>query len=137
MNAVAGPTAASADRFDEVVFTDARDLRAVRTFVRGRAEAAGLPAPRADLLVLAVSELVTNAVQHAAGPGRVRVWAEHGSVVCEVHDVGPATARMAPAVMPGADSVRGRGLAIVERVCDVVTVLPGASETVVQLRMNW
>ena len=38
--------------------------------------------------------------------------------------------------MPSADSVRGRGLAIVEQICDEVAVLTGPGETVVRIRLS-
>ena len=65
------------------------DLSAVRAFVADRASALGLGDHRTELLVLAVSELATNTLQHTAGGGRVRVFARAGVVVCDVVDQGP------------------------------------------------
>ncbi|MDG4824755.1 ATP-binding protein [Asanoa sp. WMMD1127] len=118
----------------EVDYSEAGDLAAVRAFVRTRAEAHGLAPDRADLLVLAVSELATNTLQHGTGGGRVTVWARDGQLVCEVLDQGPA--RDFGRAMPPADAVRGRGLAIVERVCDDVSSTTGAHGTVVRLGLT-
>ncbi|GAB3933699.1 hypothetical protein GCM10027614_05230 [Micromonospora vulcania] len=38
--------------------------------------------------------------------------------------------------MPAADAARGRGLAIVEQICDEVAVLDGPEETVVRIRLG-
>ncbi|ASW55232.1 ATP-binding protein [Plantactinospora sp. KBS50] len=110
------------------------DLAGVRAFVRSRAETLGLPPERTDLLVLAVSELATNTLQHTAGGGRVRVWADADDVLCEVVDHGAA--RVFGRVMPAAGEIRGRGLAIVERVCDEVSSTVGPTGTVVLLRLR-
>jgi anti-sigma regulatory factor (Ser/Thr protein kinase) len=101
---------------DAVSYTDAGDLATVRAFVRSRAVLFGLPPERVDLLVLAVNELTTNTVRHTTGGGRVRVWAEAGHIVCDVDDQGPE--RRFGRAMPPPDAVGGRGLAIIERICD-------------------
>jgi anti-sigma regulatory factor (Ser/Thr protein kinase) len=114
------------------------DLRAVRAFVADRASALGLAEARVDLLTLAVSELATNTLQHTSGGGRVRVWADGGQVVCDVVDSssGEAPVRAFGRAMPGADALRGRGLAIVERVCDTVDVGAVDGGTRVRIRLN-
>src|SRR3954447_20962045 len=65
-------------------------------------------------LVLAVSELATNAVKHAATPFEVAVETD-GIVRVEVEDRSPQ-----PLVPGGAGptATSGRGLGIVEQVCD-------------------
>ena len=115
-------------------YSEAEELAAVREFVRAHATALGLSRVRADLLMLAVSELTTNTLQHTRGGGRVRLWAEDHQVVCDVVDGGAMRTFGRP--MPPADSVRGRGLAIVERVCDEVSVSQGPEGTVVRLRLS-
>jgi serine/threonine-protein kinase RsbW len=110
------------------------ELGAVRAFVRSRALALGLAAERAELLLVAVSELATNTLQHTTGRGRVQVWAEAGQLICDVVD-GGAT-RAFGRGMPPADAARGRGLAIVEQVCDEVSVIVGPDATAVQLRLR-
>jgi len=104
----------------ETVYAVPGDLAQVREFVRTRAADLGLPEHRAELLTLAVSELATNTLQHTAGGGVVRLWAAGGRVRCEVIDGGPI--RTLGRTMPAADAPRGRGLAIVERICDEVGV---------------
>ncbi|WP_030440337.1 ATP-binding protein [Actinoplanes subtropicus] len=109
------------------------DLATVREFVRAESERLGLTRIRADLLAVAVSELATNTLQHTDGGGLVRIWAEPGRVRCEVVDGGdpPGFGR----AMPSADAPRGRGLAIVERICDEVGIHPDGEGTAVRLGM--
>lgn len=115
------------DGGDGMSYTRPDDLRRIRAFVAERARALGMAAARADLLILAVSELTTNTLQHTSGGGHIRVWAEGGRVVCDVVDRGAE--RPFGRGMPSPEAVRGRGLAIVERVCDAVhtTTVPGGT----------
>jgi anti-sigma regulatory factor (Ser/Thr protein kinase) len=104
----------------EMTYDRPADLAEVRAFVRARAGDLGLPDRRADLLTLAVSELATNTLQHTVGGGRVRLRVEPGRLLCDVIDQGPL--RRFGRAMPAAQEVRGRGLAIVERICDEVGI---------------
>ncbi|MEU8818617.1 ATP-binding protein [Actinoplanes sp. NPDC048796] len=118
----------------ETTYHEPGDLAPLRDFVRLHATALGLPGSRADLLTLAVSELATNTLQHTEGGGRVRLWASDGRVYCDVIDGGPM--RVLGRDMPAADALRGRGLAIVERVCDEVGVEAAAEGTRVRLALD-
>jgi len=117
-----------------MAYTEPDDLRVVRTFVAERALELGLPAARVDLLTLAVSELTTNTLQHTGGGGHIRLWAENGRLICDVVDGGGP--RPFGRAMPSAEAIRGRGLAIVERVCDSVhtSTVPGG--TLVRICLN-
>ena len=66
--------------------------------------------PREDVL-LVVTELLSNAVDHGRGPVRLTVESRSGSVRIEVHDTAPDAPRPQP-LDPYA--VRGRGLQMVE-----------------------
>ncbi|GAB3830286.1 ATP-binding protein [Dactylosporangium cerinum] len=123
-----------ADRSDTLSYGDVGDLGTVREFVRRHALALGMSEARTELLMLAVNELATNTVQHTIGGGQVRVWADDGHIVCDVVDQGPP--RTFQRQMPPADAVRGRGLAIVERVCDHVDTVSGPEGTTVRLRLH-
>ncbi|MFI5492236.1 ATP-binding protein [Actinoplanes sp. NPDC051859] len=116
---------------DTLAYHKPGDLSAVRAFVTDRAAALGLGEHRAELLVLAVSELATNTLQHTTGGGRVRVFARSGTVVCDVVDQGPLPDLNRH--MPAADAVGGRGLAIVAQVCDDVETTAVADGTRVRL----
>lgn len=118
----------------EIAYSEPEDLARVRRFVRDEAHGLGLPEARADLLTIAVSELATNTLQHTDGGGRVQLWADDGHVLCEVIDAGKP--RTFGRVMPGAREPRGRGLAIVERVCDDVALTDAPDGTHVRLSMT-
>jgi anti-sigma regulatory factor (Ser/Thr protein kinase) len=106
-------------------------IAGLRTLVRDRASAEHWLAPdRIDTLVLALSEITTNAVRHG-GPNReLRLWLTGNAVVCEVSDdgadpPGPLAGYLPPT--PGA--VGGMGLWLVGQVCDSLTVRAEAGHT--------
>ncbi len=118
----------------EMSYAEPGDLAKVREFVRAGSAALGLPEHRAELLTLAVSELATNTLQHTSGGGVVRLWAEDGRILCDVIDGGALRTLGRP--MPAADALRGRGLAIVERICDEVDVETAEHSTRVRLALD-
>lgn len=120
---------------EQVGYDHADDLHGLRLWVRAHAIDAGLTPARADLLMLAVSELASNTLRHTNGGGLVEVRGEDDGVVCEVTDDGPLAARV-PGTMPQATATGGRGLAIVERVCDDVSVRADGERTVTRLWMR-
>jgi anti-sigma regulatory factor (Ser/Thr protein kinase) len=81
------------------------DLQGLRRQVRDRC-ADVLAADSVDDLVLAVGEVVTNAVRHGEPPVRVRLWTTPGRVVCSVTDQG----RGVQDPVAGYRPVRGEGL---------------------------
>jgi anti-sigma regulatory factor (Ser/Thr protein kinase) len=87
---------------------DARDLPVVRSSVRAFALAAG---DVVDDLVLATSELVTNALVHAGGPCHVAAMRTSSLFRLAVTDTDPAPLRLA-AAPAGPLATSGRGLAI-------------------------
>jgi serine/threonine-protein kinase RsbW len=118
-----------------MLYTEPDDLPIVRTFVAERARALGLADARIDLFIVAVSELTTNTLQHTSGGGHVRVWADKGQLICDVVDGGGP--RQFGRVMPSAQAVRGRGLAMVERICDSVHTFAVPGGTLVRICLNF
>jgi anti-sigma regulatory factor (Ser/Thr protein kinase) len=114
-------------------FTGA-DLSGVRAFVR-RQSAGVLSAGRTAELMLAMHELAANTLTHTAGGGRIAVWHEPGMMVCQVDDTGHLTDPMAGRIRPSSRQSSGRGLLLVNQVCDLVRVYtsPGATSIRVQL----
>jgi anti-sigma regulatory factor (Ser/Thr protein kinase) len=117
-----------------MTYAEPKDLPAVRAFVAERAGALGLTAARISLLTVAVSELTTNTLQHTSGGGHIRIWAENGRLICDVVDGGGP--RQFGRAMPSAEAVRGRGLAIVERICDSVQSIAVPGGTLVRICLN-
>lgn len=124
----------SVGRVASVTYGTSDDLAGIRAFVRRHAERLGLAADRVNGLALATSELVTNTVQHTTQGGLVRIWGRAGTVFCDVVDSGPL--RTFGRAMPPPDADRGRGLAIVERVCDEVVSFRESGRTVVRMRFG-
>jgi anti-sigma regulatory factor (Ser/Thr protein kinase) len=87
---------------------DATEVSAVRRFLRETFDAWGLTAYENAELV--VSELVSNAIQHGAGPPLVRLVRRSGRVRIEVDD---ASGRPPVVRRPGHQQPSGRGLAII------------------------
>jgi anti-sigma regulatory factor (Ser/Thr protein kinase) len=104
---------------DEMPFT-IDDLSAVRTMVQAWSRAAGVEPVRADDLVLAVNELATNSIRHGGGEGVVRAWREPGFFVCEVRDSGHIDDPLAGRGLPADPRESGRGLWLVNQLCDLV-----------------
>ncbi len=115
---------------------DADELPAVRRFVTRHASRAGLSATRVGDLEVAVNEVATNAVVHGGGPGTVRIWPERGSVICEVSDSGYLRDPLAGRIPPGLDSEHGRGLLLVNYLCDLVRMYTHRAGTTMHLHMR-
>jgi signal transduction histidine kinase len=65
----------------------------------------------AELAKLVVSELVTNAQQHGAGPVQLRLGLDDGVLRVEVHDCGPGRPVCR---QPSVEDERGRGLGLLD-----------------------
>jgi anti-sigma regulatory factor (Ser/Thr protein kinase) len=113
-----------------------QSMAGLRRFVGERAAAAGLaPARTADLLV-AVNELATNSIMHAGGSGTLRVWSDAEYLVCEMRDAGRFDRLLAGRIPPPLDAEHGRGLVLVNHLCDLVTTYSGPDRTVVRLHIR-
>ena len=115
---------------------DVDELPAVRRFVADHAGRAGLAANRVGDLEVAVNEVATNAVIHGGGPGTLRIWRERGSLVCEICDPGELTDPLAGRIPPGLDSEHGRGLLLVNYLCDLVQTYTRRASTTLRLHMR-
>lgn len=110
------------------------DLAPARSFMRAQAAALLLDREATADLVLAVDEVLSNAILHGHAPGRVWVYREGLMLVCHVHDSGPGFADpLAGYLPPDQDAARGRGLWIARQICDCVEVANDATGTHVRL----
>jgi anti-sigma regulatory factor (Ser/Thr protein kinase) len=115
-------------------FAASRELLSqARAFVRSDALERGLPAERVDDLVLAANEVVTNSIRYAGGRADVALWRENGSLVCEVRDSGRLDNPMAGRLAPAPSATTGRGLWLVNELCDLVQVRSAEAGTVVRM----
>lgn len=111
------------------------DLRTVRRAVTDLAHSAGLDRRRNEDLVLAVCEVATNSIQHGGGGGHLEIWRDGEELVCDVHDFGRIEDPLVGRKRPPTDAVGGRGLWIVNQLCDLVQIRSGEEGTYVRLRM--
>lgn len=102
---------------------DADDLQTVRREVAERAGRLGVPEARVEGLLLVVSELVTNAVRHGGGTGRIRLWVRGPYVYCQVTDAGPGIGDpLAGTEAPDVLATDGRGIWICRQVCNELII---------------
>jgi anti-sigma regulatory factor (Ser/Thr protein kinase) len=115
---------------------DADSLALLRRFVTDHAGAAGLDLDRAMDLAIAVNELATNTLEHGGGDGSLAVWPEDGHLVCQLRDSGHIGDPLAGRIPALADQPRGRGLILVNQVCDLVRIHTTPDGTTVRLQMR-
>ncbi|MER7281077.1 ATP-binding protein [Dactylosporangium sp. NPDC000244] len=123
-------TALLVEDFDVALIT------AVRHAVNRGAAGAGLIGQRLEDFVLAVNEIVTNAVRHAGGGGTLRMWVADGVLACEVVDKGagiPEERLSGEAALPPSSAISGRGLWLARHLVDDVLVTTGEAGTIVRL----
>jgi anti-sigma regulatory factor (Ser/Thr protein kinase) len=111
-------------------------LEALRQFVAGRADVAGMNAARRADLVLAVNEVATNSVLHGGGDGTLVIWNEGDTLVCDLRDSGSFDHPLAGRERPRPDRVGGHGLWLANQLCDLVQVRSFATGTVVRLHLQ-
>jgi anti-sigma regulatory factor (Ser/Thr protein kinase) len=111
-------------------------LRELRRAVAGYAIDAGLAPGRVDDLVLAVDEVATNSLIHGGGRGVLRAWTDGDSVVHEVRDRGQIDEPLVGRRRPAPDQTAGRGLWVVNELCDLVQIRSSAAGTVVRMHMH-
>jgi serine/threonine-protein kinase RsbW len=86
--------------------------------------------------VVAVNELLTNAVRHGGGGGRLRLWRADDQLVCEVSDNGPGLSGVLEGrgpVRPAADQPGGWGLWLAEELTDDFAITTGTGGTTVRV----
>ncbi|MGW0811570.1 anti-sigma factor RsbA family regulatory protein [Nonomuraea sp. NPDC002799] len=111
------------------------DLAEMRRLVSVQAFVLGLSQRQAARLLLAVNELATNAVQHGAGHGSIRLWADEPAISCEVTDQGRMDLPLAGYLPPAPGAARGHGLWSVRQLCDLVEIRAGRSGTQIRLHL--
>jgi anti-sigma regulatory factor (Ser/Thr protein kinase) len=98
------------------------------------ADAGVTPARIADLVV-ALSEAVANSVRHGGGSGRIAVWREGRRFLAQVRDAGRITDPLAGRIRPSINQASGRGLWLMNQLCDLVQVRAFPDGQVIRLHM--
>ena len=112
------------------------DLGHVREFLAQRAVTAGFEGQRLADLVLAVDELATNSLRYARSEGTLRTWRENGSLLVEVTDGGHIADPLAGRDLPGPEEIGGRGLYLVNQLCDLVQLRSSPDGSVIRIHMH-
>jgi anti-sigma regulatory factor (Ser/Thr protein kinase) len=112
-----------------------RTLPVVRREVARHAVELGLGPWRAEELVLAVHELAVNGVEHGGGDAEVLLWRAGDRVLAEVRAAGALADPLTGRVQPTAGEPRGRGLWLVNQLCDLVQLRCHAARTVVRVHV--
>ncbi|MFU8852430.1 ATP-binding protein [Micromonospora sp. SL1-18] len=114
---------------------DQPQVTALRHSVTSCAHAMGLRGQRLDDFVLAVNELLTNAVRHGGGQGRLRLWHQGGELVCEVadHGHGISAQQLSDRNRPAPDTLGGWGLWLARELSDTMVVATGDAGTTVRI----
>jgi anti-sigma regulatory factor (Ser/Thr protein kinase) len=130
-----GPLPPPATKPHELAFT-CDELGDLRRFVAHSASDTSLDTSRTEDLVLAVNELATNSVRHGGGTGTLRMWTEPDMLLCEVEDRGHITEPLVGRNPPVSTQVTGRGLWVVNHLCDLVQIRSGPSGSVIRIHMR-
>lgn len=108
-------------------------MTALRHRVASRAGHAGLSGDRLADFVVAVNELITNAVRHGGGAGHLRLWRNGEEVVCMVTDRGEGIPAGASYARPAPNDPGGRGLWLAAELTDTIEVTSGQDGTAVRI----
>jgi anti-sigma regulatory factor (Ser/Thr protein kinase) len=111
------------------------DPRGWRRSLAGAVEAEALPRGRAEEFLIAVGELVANALGHGHGPAELTLWSTNDGVVCAVHDDGPGVDDPFAGYLPPGndDAAQGMGLWVARQLSDSLAIQSGADGTTVRL----
>jgi anti-sigma regulatory factor (Ser/Thr protein kinase) len=113
-----------------------RDVPATRRTVAQYGRRVGLSDEQVEVLELAASELATNSIRYGGGTGTLAMWLEPDAVVIEFSDAGHLADPLAGRLTPPLDSPGGRGLYLVNQLCDLVQVRSSPQGTTVRV-LTW
>jgi anti-sigma regulatory factor (Ser/Thr protein kinase) len=117
----------------ELSFSGLGSVRQVAVDAAGRAS---LDPERIDDLLLAVNEICTNTLVHGSGHGVLRLWTDPENLFCEVQDEGTITDPLVGRHCVDFDAEAGRGLFLVNQMCDLVQLRSGPSGTTVRVTIS-
>jgi anti-sigma regulatory factor (Ser/Thr protein kinase) len=113
-----------------------RDVPATRRTVAQYARRVGLSEEQVEVLELAASEVATNSIRYGGGSGTLAMWLEPDAVVIEFTDAGHLTDPLTGRLTPPLEGAGGRGLYLVNQLCDLVQVRSSPRGTTVRV-LTW
>lgn len=118
---------------------DNPDLYWLRAYVSEFARRTPLPEEDLQRLLVAVTEVMTNALRHGAPPYLLRMWVDSAerAFVCEVRDQGAWERGAGHGLVPPRPAGPGRfGLWAVRLLCSIVQIRTGDGGTVVRMMLR-
>jgi len=112
------------------------DLHHLRHAVAGDAVAQVLDREQRSDLVFATSEAAANALKHGDGTCTVRLWSDGGEVVSEVVTRSSLTDPIAGRRRPDWNASDGRGLWLINQICDLVELRSDEENTVLRMHLQ-
>jgi anti-sigma regulatory factor (Ser/Thr protein kinase) len=95
-----------------------------------------LAAAPTEELVLAVNELATNSIRYGGGEGKLLLWRETDTLVCEIRDAGHIDDPLIGRSRPAPNQHTGRGLWLVHQLCDLVQIHSSPAGTAVRVHKH-
>lgn len=95
-----------------------------------------LTADRRSDLVFAINEAASNAIKHGHDTCTTRIWHDGDEVVSEVSSASRIDNVMAGHHRPAADALQGRGLWLINQLCDLVEIRSGTSGTTLRMHVR-
>jgi anti-sigma regulatory factor (Ser/Thr protein kinase) len=111
------------------------DLWALRHYLAELEMLRELDPGRLKDLIFAVNEAASNAVLHGDGTCRARIWRDGGRIVSEILTASPIADPLAGRRRPESDAIGGRGLWLINELCDLVEVRSGPAGASVRMHV--
>ncbi|MEU8245521.1 ATP-binding protein [Nonomuraea sp. NPDC048916] len=116
-----------------VTFFAESSLADTRAAAQHHAREQGLTGERLEDFVMAVNECLVNVLAHGGGQGRLRLWREGDTLLCEVRDSGPGIPSrfLDESELPAPSQLGGRGIWLIRRLTDGAVFATGSAGTTV------
>jgi anti-sigma regulatory factor (Ser/Thr protein kinase) len=108
----------------------------LRQFVASDERVVALGVERSGQLLLAVNEAATNAFKYGDGRCEVKIWRDGPNIISEVSSGGWFDDQLAGRLRPPKDAVSGRGLWLINQLCDMVELRSAKPATTVRMHMR-
>jgi serine/threonine-protein kinase RsbW len=119
-----------------IPFRRAADLAVLRAAVAAKAIAIGLDQTKTAALLVAITELASNTLQHTSqGTGSFRIWTVPGRLICQVDDHGSISLPPGGWQMPSTPGTSGYGIPLIAALTDHFECVPHAGGTTWRLHM--
>ena len=112
------------------------EVAELRHEVQGWAVEQGVSERKAADLAVAVHEAAVNSILHGGGRGVLRTWTTVDAATCEIADAGRIRDPLAGRSLAPPFAVGGRGLWLINHLCDLVQIRETTAGTVVRMQQQ-